>query len=183
MKIIKISNWVNKKNILLISLLSLVALAARFLPHIPNFAPLYSVMLFAGVYSDKKRYFFIPLIALLASDIFIGFYKWQIMLSVYLSFIIIAFLGAVVKKHKNIINIISSTLASSIIFFLFTNLAVWYFGSWYSHDLAGLNYCYYLALPFFKSTLLSSLAYSGLLFGIYEAIHYALKNKKIVFNK
>lgn len=173
----------NKKNIILITLLSLVALLARFLPHIPNFAPLYSVMLFTGVYSNKKRYFFIPLIALLASDIFIGFYKWQIMLSVYLSFIAIAFLGVLVKKHKNIINITSATLAASIIFFLFTNLAVWYFGSWYSHDLKGLNYCYYLAIPFFKTTLLSSLVYSGFLFGIYEAAAYALKNKKIVFNK
>ena len=173
----------NKKNISLIIIVSLIALIARFLPHLPNFAPLYSVMLFAGVYSKEKKYFFIPLVALFISDIFIGFYQWQIMLSVYLSFIAIAGLGKLLKKQKNIINTASATLASSIIFFLVTNFAVWYFGDWYSRDLAGLALCYNLAIPFFKSTLLSNLLYSGLLFGVYEFSTYALKNKKIIFNK
>ena len=173
----------NKKNISLIIIVSLIALIARFLPHLPNFAPLYSVMLFAGVYSKEKKYFFIPLVALFISDIFIGFYQWQIMLSVYLSFIAIAGLGKLLKKRKNIINTASATLASSIIFFLVTNFAVWYFGDWYSRDLAGLALCYNLAIPFFKSTLLSNLLYSGLLFGVYEFSAYALKNKKIIFNK
>jgi len=173
----------NKKNISLIIIVSLIALIARFLPHLPNFAPLYSVMLFAGVYSKEKKYFFIPLVALFISDIFIGFYQWQIMLSVYLSFIAIAGLGKLLKKQKNIINTASASLASSIIFFLVTNFAVWYFGDWYSRDLAGLALCYNLAIPFFKSTLLSNLLYSGLLFGVYEFSAYALKNKKIIFNK
>lgn len=172
----------DKKNILLIIFISAIILAARLIPHTPNFSPLASVVLFAGVYGSAKKYLLLPLIALFISDLFLGFYKLEIMVSVYLSFVIIAWLGLWLKKHKHIINIASSTMASALLFFLITNGAVWYFGTWYSHDLSGLLLCYNLAIPFFKSTLLSNLIYSTLLFGVWELSTYTLKNKKIITN-
>ena len=173
----------NKKNILLILIISAVALTARLIPHLPNFSPLASVALFTGVYGQSKKYIILPLVALFISDLFIGFYKFEIMLSVYGSLTIIGLLGFWLKKHKNFLNITSSALASSLLFFLITNFAVWYFGTWYSHDLAGLAWCYNLAIPFFKNTLLSDLSYSLIIFGAWEAIALALKHKKLALTK
>ncbi|MFA6307367.1 MAG: DUF6580 family putative transport protein [Patescibacteria group bacterium] len=172
-----------KKNILLIIIVSLVALAARFIPHIPNFSPLASVFLFAGVYGKSKQYILLPLIALFISDLFLGFYKLEIVLAVYGSLSLIGVIGFWLKKNKNILNIASSVLASALLFFLLTNFAVWYFGTWYSHDLSGLLLCYNLAIPFFKSTLLSNIIYSTLLFGVYEFVLYTIKEKKLITNE
>lgn len=173
----------NKKNILLIAIISSIALAARFIPHVPNFSPLASVMLFTGVYGQSKKYIILPLIALLISDLFLGFYKLEIMLAVYGSLTLAGLIGFWLKKHKNILNTSSSTLASALLFFLISNFAVWYFGSWYSHDLTGLALCYNLAVPFFKSTLISNILYSTLLFGTYEIVTQTLKEQKLATKK
>jgi hypothetical protein len=173
----------NKKNLLLITIISLVALAARFIPHVPNFSPLASVMLFAGVYGQAKKYIILPLIALLISDLFLGFYKLEIMLAVYGSLALVGILGIWLKKNKNILNTASATLGSALLFFLITNFAVWYFGSWYSHDLAGLALAYNLAIPFFKSTLASNIVYATLLFGAYEWLSYSVRQEKLALKK
>ncbi|MBU1202672.1 hypothetical protein KKH39_01375 [Patescibacteria group bacterium] len=172
-----------KSNFILIAIVSLIALGARFIPHIPNFSPLASAALFAGVYGRDKKLLFLPLIALFISDIFIGFYEIGVMASVYLSMLLTGFIGIFIKKYKNTLNLLSGSLASALLFFLMTNVAVWYFGSWYSHDLAGLALCLNLAIPFFKSTLASNLLYSGLLFGVYEASLQLTKNKKLLNNQ
>ncbi|PIR06506.1 MAG: hypothetical protein COV55_03115 [Candidatus Komeilibacteria bacterium CG11_big_fil_rev_8_21_14_0_20_36_20] len=173
----------NTKNLLLILIVSTVVLVARFLPHWPNFSPLASVILFSGVYAKNKKYIILPFIALLFSDFFIGFYHWGIMLSVYGSFAIIALFGLTLKKHKNIVNTISASLGSALFFFCLTNLAVWFFGNWYTHDFAGLTLSYTLAIPFFKNTIMSNLLYTGLLFGSYETLRHLIKNPSLLFNK
>lgn len=172
-----------KTNLLLIIFASLLILLARFIPHLPNFSPLASVILFAGVYAKDKRYLILPFVALLISDFFIGFYQLGVMFSVYGSFALIALLGIVLKKHHNAINTISSSLAAALFFFLSTNAAVWYFGNWYSHDLSGLMLSYTLAIPFFKNTLFSNLLYTGLLFGAYESLRYFYQERILVSHK
>jgi len=154
----------------LIIFISLLALVGRFLPHVPNFSPLYSILIFSGAYVSRIRLAFLPLLSLFISDIFIGFYAWPIMLSVYLGLTINILIGRQLKKNINIINVLSASLISALIFFVATNTAVWYFGTWYSHDLTGLMSCYTLAIPFFKSTLASTILYSGLMFGAYEGL-------------
>ena len=172
-----------KSNLLLIILVSAIILAARLIPHVPNFSPLAAVLLFAGVYAKNKKYLILPLIALFISDIFLGFYKLEIMLAVYGSLLLIGLIGLLVKRHKHILNIATASLASALVFFLVTNFAVWYFGTWYSHDLNGLILCYNLAIPFFKNTLISSVLYSSLLFGSYESLKYLAKEKILSTSK
>jgi len=172
-----------KSNILLIIILSLIILAARLIPHAPNFSPLVAVMLFAGVYTTDKKYLFLPLVALFVSDIFIGFYKVEIMASVYAALIAASLIGQLLKKQKNIINIISGSLASALLFFLLTNWAVWFFGDWYAKDVGGLALSYTMAIPFFKNTIVSTMLYSGLLFSAYEGVKYLLTQKKLSTNK
>ncbi|RJQ34379.1 hypothetical protein C4566_02190 [Candidatus Parcubacteria bacterium] len=139
--------------------------------------------MFAGVYSSSKKYLFLPLIALFISDIFIGFYKIEIMLSVYSCLILAAVIGQLLKKQKNIISLASGSLASALLFFLATNWAVWFFGDWYTKDLSGLALSYSLAIPFFKNTIISTVLYSALLFSVYEGARYLISQKKLATTK
>ncbi|MCB9803017.1 hypothetical protein H6761_03300 [Candidatus Nomurabacteria bacterium] len=171
-----------KNNLLLIMMIAIVILLSRLFPHAPNFSPLIAAVLFTAVYADKKL-FFLPFIALFISDLFIGFYTLGVMFSVYASLGLTFLIGALLKKHKNTLNILSGSLFSALLFFLFTNFAVWYFGNWYAHDLNGLALSYSLAIPFFRSTVLSTVFYSTVLFGTYELVSLIISKKKLTLEK
>lgn len=158
-----------------------ISIAVRLLPHPPNFAPIAALALFAGVYASKisKWYLLAPLAAMLVSDLFIGFYEWKIMAVVYASFFAMGFIGLLVQKYKSatwrIGGITLATLTGSILFYLTTNFAVWAFSGLpgqglYAPTLDGLLLSYYMAIPFFKFTLLGDLFYVSLFFGSYALI-------------
>jgi hypothetical protein len=148
--------------------LILLAAFTRVLPHPPNVAPITALALFGGVYLDRKLTFVVPLLAMLIADYFIGFHST--MAWVYSSFIAIGFIGLWLRNHRGVVSTIGASLAGSILFFVVTNYGVW-MGSMqtYPHTAAGLAACYTAALPFFRNTLLGDLAYTGILFGAYEA--------------
>lgn len=165
-------------NLITALLLIAVGIVARLLPHPANFAPIGAVALFGGMYLTRRYAIILPLVAMLISDIFIGFYTWQIMTSVYISFALTGLIGLCVRKNKKLSTIIGGTVLGSILFFLITNFAVWAFGTMYAHNLAGLTQSYIMAIPFFRNSLLGDLFYVGLLVGSYEAIRYFLLKKK-----
>ncbi|TAN57157.1 hypothetical protein EPN15_05115 [Patescibacteria group bacterium] len=140
----------------------------RFIPHAANFAPIGAMALFGGAKLNKKYALIVPLAAMLISDYFIGFYSWQIMASVYASFLIYGLLGLRARKNESWLKIGGATLAGSVLFFLITNFAVWAFGSMYPHTLAGLLACYAAGLPFFRGTLLGDIFFTAAFFGLYE---------------
>lgn len=140
----------------------------RFLPHAPNFAPIGAMALFGGARLNKKYALIIPLAVMIVSDYFIGFYSWQIMASVYGSFLIYGLLGLVVRKNGSWLKIGGATLAGSVLFFLITNGAVWAFGSMYPHTFGGLIACYAAGLPFWRNTLLGDIFFTAVFFGTYE---------------
>lgn len=161
------------KKFFLVFLLMIVgiSIATRLLPHPPNFAPIAALALFAGVYASRisKWYLLLPLGAMLLSDMFLGFYEWKIMAFVYVSFLIIAVSGLLIRKYKNFGTIVLGSLGSAILFYLTTNFAVWAFTGMYAPNLEGLLLSYSMALPFFKFTIAGNLIYAGLFFGAYEA--------------
>lgn len=162
-----------------------LGIAARFLPHPANFAPIGAIAIFSGIYLPKKWALALPLAALFFSDLFIGFYSLPIMFSVYASFIVMAVIGLAVRKYKNIGTILGGTILGSVVFYLVTNGAVWAFGSLYPPTMAGLTQSYYMAIPFFKNSLLGDLFYTGVLVGAYEASLALLykKNKLAIIAK
>src|SRR3989338_10952628 len=109
--------------------LVLLAITARFLPHPANFTPIAAVALFSGVYLKKKLSILLPMAAMFLSDLLIGFYSAPIMISVYASFTVSGLLGWWLAKHRGTVTTFGATLASSTIFFLITNWAVWQFGT------------------------------------------------------
>ncbi|MDD4271198.1 MAG: hypothetical protein PHF50_00080 [Patescibacteria group bacterium] len=158
------------KKYLPVFILITLGIAARFLPHPANFAPIGAIAIFSGLYLPKKWAVVLPLAAMFFSDLFIGFYTWPIMLSVYAGFIIMGLIGLMVRKNKKLSTVLGGTILGSMMFYLITNAAVWAFGSLYPHTIAGLMQSYYMAIPFFRNSLLGDLFYTGVLVGAYEAV-------------
>ena len=62
------------------------------------------------------------------SDIFIGFYTWQTMASVYLSFVLAGLIGMLIRKNKKAATVIGGTILGSI--FVFPNHKLCCLGIW-----------------------------------------------------
>lgn len=157
-------------------LLVLAGASLRLLPHAPNFTPVAAIALFAGVYFSKRIALLLPLGVMMISDMFIGYYEPKLMISVYGSFVLCTVLGFWLKKHKNWYTVGGSAILSSVLFFLITNFAFWAFSAWYPKSFAGIVECYFMALPFFRNTLIGDLFYVSVFFGVYELVDLWIKS-------
>lgn len=138
--------------------------AARWLPHPPNFTPIMALALFGGAtFTNKRAAFLVPLAGLFLSDLALGFSSITPM--VYGSFALIVALGLWLRTRKSISSVAFAAIASGLLFFIVTNFGVWTLGGLYPKTLAGLGECYVAAIPFLRNTLVSSFVYSALLFG------------------
>ncbi len=140
----------------------LLAVWFRLIPHPPNVAPITALALFSGA-SFRNKWFSIvfPLIAMVLSDIVLGFST--ISFWVYSAFMLITMFAWIVKELKW-----TSVLISSLIFFIVSNFGVWVLS--YPHTIEGLITCYTIAIPFFGYSILGDMAWSLILFGLYETI-------------
>jgi len=159
----------NRQNAL-IAVLILVAILTRLLPHPPNFAPVAAVALFGGaLFTNRSLAFLIPLIIMGISDFLIGFHAHIPV--VYGLFMTTVLIGFYLKDRVRPGYILGASIISSILFFLGSNLAVWFGSTFYTQDLSGLITCYTFALPFFHNTIMGDLFYSGVLFGSYSYVN------------
>lgn len=154
-----------------------IAVAGRLLPHAPNLAPVGALALWAGTYLPKRWSVVMPLAVMFVSDAIIGFYNPLTMAVVYASFAAISLLGWFLREGKTVYSLAASSFSGSCLFFLTTNFAVWFSSNWYPHTLAGLQYCYFLGLPFFRNTLIGDFSYAAIFFGVYELARYLSRVK------
>lgn len=134
--------------------------------YIPNFTPIAAIALLGGTLLNRKlSAVLIPLLALLLSDMIIGFHSY--MPAVYISFTITAIIGFAVRKNVSILSVFSASIASSLIFYFITNLAVWYSSPFYTQDISGLTRCYIMGLPFLRNEAIGDLFFNSAFFGIY----------------
>src|SRR3989338_5827517 len=99
------------------------AAVLRLVPHPANFAPVAAVALFGAIYLKRKDAVWVPLLAMVLSDIFIGFDSLISRITVYGAFIIIALMGLWVRNHKNFSTVVGGTFLGSLLFYLITNFA------------------------------------------------------------
>lgn len=162
----------DKKSILIVALLLLIfAVAMRLTTHLPNLTPISALAIVGSWYLGKRWGLALPLAAIAISDLFIGFYDWRIMLSVYASFAIIGLLSWITIKYRSVFSIGLSVIGSSMIFFLITNAAVWLFSPWYEKNITGLLYSYELGLLFFRNMLAGDIAYTVALACAIEGVY------------
>ncbi len=155
---------IDKRFIYLIALVGLAAIS-RLIPHPPNVTPVAAMALFGGAaFADRRLAFLLPAVALLLSDLIIGFHSQ--MLIVYGCFAVTVGFGLYLRARPGFIALGVVTLGSSLLFFLATNFGVWLLDGLYAHTLNGLVSCYVAALPFFRNSLLGNAFYVVLLFGL-----------------
>ena len=158
----------NRNNVIGISAVVIAAAALRLLFNefqIWNFNPLVAVCLFAGAhFTDKKFAFLVPFAVMLVTDWIIGLHAQ--MLPVYLSYGMIVGLGILLSRKENVVNTLGSSLVSTLVFFLITNLTIWYASlSMYPHTIEGQLMSYTAALPFLRNALVGDLTFTTALFG------------------
>ena len=163
-----------RKEIFPIGLILILALA-RLIPHPPNFTPIIAVAIISGYFFKNLNFsLLILLIAMLISDLFIGFY--ENVFFVYASLLLITFIFNKISKKINFKNLFIYSFAGSVIFFVVSNFGVWVLGSpgvydiAYEKSLSGLIQCYVLAIPFFGNTFLSTLIFSYPVIFIYRSL-------------
>lgn len=165
----------------------IAAVASRLIPHMPNFTAMESLALFAGAYLGWKALAaLVPIMTWYASDLFINntvsrvWYPevegivWyaDYMPWVYISAVIMIFVGAKTLSKWTPAKLALTALGASLLFFAISNFGTWMSGTMYPMNGAGLLACFTAALPFLKSSLLSNLAFTAVLFGGYELVHY-----------
>jgi hypothetical protein len=93
--------------------------------------------------------------------------------SVYLSFALIAILGLSLRNTKKVLPIAGASVASSLIFYIITNFAVWMGdnGVMYAKSIDGLWMSYTAAIPFFWNGMAGDLFFTGVMFGSYELVN------------
>lgn len=153
----------------------------RLLPHIPNFTPIAAIALFGGVYLNKKYALVLPLAAMILSDFVLGF--GQSTPYVYAGFVLTSLIGLWLRTHKTFTNVLLGTLLSSVLFFLITNFGFWLSFSLYPKTFAGQMEAYFMALPFFRNSLLGDLFYTGVMFGSYEFVKALIARKSFATSK
>jgi len=145
-------------------LMIIVGFLSRLVVHAPNFTPVLSLALLGGVYLKGRQAIWMPLVLMAFSDAVLGFH--DTMVYTWGSILLISLIGLWLKNHKNWANVLSTSIASSILFFVVTNFGS--FLSLYPHTWGGFKQCYIFAIPFYRGTFVSTLAYSFVLFAIYE---------------
>ncbi len=170
----------NKNQVILATTLVIVAIVSRLLfnaVHIYGFDAVIAAGFFAGAYfSSKKIGIIVPLLAMFATDLFLGIYDWKLMLFVDGSMVLAVALGQFYRIRPSLLRWTGVVLGSTTMFFLVTNGAVWLFGegTFYPHSWAGLVDCYTMGLPFFRDRLIGTFGWSAVLFASYEALRYRL---------
>ncbi|MFN2387332.1 MAG: TonB-dependent receptor domain-containing protein [Thermoanaerobaculia bacterium] len=152
---------------------SLVLLGAlsRLLPHPPNFVPLGALALYSGARLPAGWDFAVPLFSLALSDFFLDFGTGRALLSpgrvaIYGSFLLIVLAGRLLRGKATVKRLAAFSVASSLLFFFVSNLAVFLRGALYPRTGAGFFLCYAAALPFFWNTLSADLLGTATLFGV-----------------
>lgn len=144
----------------------ILAVLSRFMPHPPNFTPILAIALFGGaIFKNKKIALAVPILAVFMTDLVLGLH--ESMIPVYLCLGLFMYMGMNLKKN-NSKSIAVNSIGAAILFFIVTNFSVWAFGGMYAPNLSGLMESYALAIPFFNWSLISTLLFSGVLFGAYN---------------
>ena len=160
--------------LVILAVLIALGVAGRLLPHPPNFTPMAAIALFAGFIFIKRYMAVVAVIStMLLCDYFafgslsVSWFGSKSMFVVYLALLFPIVFKNFLQKKLGVLRIFGAAIASSTVFFLATNFAVWAFSPMYEKTLEGLVLCYTMAIPFFQNTVAGDLIWSGVIFGTY----------------
>ena len=135
-----------------------IALAAsRFIPHPPNFTSLIALSFYVPAILGLVYLPFL-IISFIVTDLFIGFHQ-----TIWFTWGSVLIIGLLANKFSNsLIKRISGCFLGACLFFIVTNFGVWTLGS-YGYSIDGLFTSYFMAIPFFGYSLISTLIFALLI--------------------
>ncbi|MBI3837160.1 MAG: hypothetical protein HY288_04400 [Planctomycetia bacterium] len=160
----------SKRAMVLTGIVALAALS-RLVPHPPNVTPIAAMALFGSAFfGDRKIAYLVPLAAMLLSDIVLGYtiYGSTLLRSqpvVYACLIATVAMGRLIHDRRSPWHVGVVVLASSVLFFVVTNFAVWAMGPLYPKTWNGFATCYTAAIPFFRNSVVGDMVFSVVFFG------------------
>lgn len=154
----------------MIYIVVLVAVLTRFIPHLPNFSPVFAALLFGGAQLKRRDAIWYPVALLGASDIALTTTLYHMHVGwgqtiTWAGFATVSLIGYRLRKHETVSRIGVAAVVGPTAFFIISNFGVWFAGHMYPSSWSGLTMCYLAALPFYKNSLLATVVYSALLFG------------------
>lgn len=172
---------VNRSLFISLFIMILMSSLYRIMPNRPwGFAPQWAIAIFAGVIfkNDKKWAFIMPVLSMFISDLLYqvlylngltpiaGFYGGQWLN--YLLFAGLAFYGFVLNTKK-VSGLVGAAIAAPTTYFLLSNFIVWAGGGGYHRGktFSGLIATYVDGLPFYRTSIISTLIFGAVLFGAY----------------
>lgn len=163
---------INKTVLFALALIG-VGIGLRLVPHADNFAPIGAIALFAGAILSWRIALWLPLTAIIASDLIIGLH--DTVLFTWGGFALITLFAILLQHKSNWVRVPLGAVASTLIFFAVSNFGVWLVSGMYAHTWQGLADSYYMALPFLRNTFMSDLAFATVFFGLYALIAHKLQ--------
>ncbi|MBC7390905.1 MAG: hypothetical protein H7329_16980 [Opitutaceae bacterium] len=159
-----------------ITLLILMAVFSRLIPHPSNFTAIGAIAIFSGfLIPNRLLSLIIPIAAMFISDLVINNliyvssdFVWVSSGIIWIYLGIIAHsLSAIIFEKPTISRIAGASLLGAILFFILSNFGVWVGSGMYEKSISGIVLCYTAALPFFGNVLAGNLIFSVVLFGVY----------------
>ena len=176
----------NKSLVFLLLMITVVSSVFRVFPYEARpvwlGAPQIALAIFAGAYVGRRGLsFLVVLLSMLLSDVLIhlvhlayptmapGFYSGQM-----LNYCLIGGLTAIgfLVKPGKWQSVLAGLISGPIAYFLVSNFIVWIGGGGYQRPItpAGLLQCYIDGLPFLRSSLIGTLLFGGVLFGVFSLL-------------
>jgi hypothetical protein len=147
--------------------LILIGVISRWVPHWPNVTAIIGVSIVSAFYMNKGFQVFIPLAAMMLSDLLLG--SHPTMMWVYAG-IASASAYATFLGKRGYVGTGLTSVVCSLLFFMISNLGVWVSGGLYPLTEAGLVQAYLMAVPFLLNQILGDLFWTGSLLFLAEKV-------------
>jgi uncharacterized protein DUF6580 len=167
----------------MVYLIIVFAVLTRFIPHLPNFSPVYGALLFGGANLKKRSSVWFPTVILGASDIVLTKFiyhmnvGWEELIQMA-AFASIAMTGWILRKRFSVGRLAFACLAAPTAFYLISDFGVWLGFNSYPHTWAGLVACYVAAIPFQGRITASTVLFAGILFGVQQIYSSRIERRK-----
>lgn len=167
----------------MVHLIIVLAVLARFIPHVLNFSPVYGALLFGGASMRKRDSVWFPVLLLGASDVVLTRFIYHLSvgweeLFQLAAFASVAMTGWILRKRATSGRIAAACLAAPTAFYLISNFGVWLGFGTYPHTWNGLVACYVAAIPFQGRVTASTVLFAGILFGAQRIYASRIERRK-----
>ena len=158
------------------SVIMIIGIVGRLIPHVPNTTPITSLSLVIGI-SLSHRMALLHLFAILfISDVGLSLLYGYPVFSYWTLFTYTGFMTITLASSR-LINTRASfpiyIIIATLYFWIWTNFGVWLTSGIYCKNLTGIMFCYISALPFLSNSLIGDMIWGLVIFGL-------IKNKVIL---